>query len=177
MALQAHCRRQLSCSQDTISDEEPNYLVTLSNLTRRSPELLNKQHSARLPEGLRIHPLRLRIRPTRTRKQREGVLTRSVRVGGGRRLVREGGHEREPDQLTDLYRDLGPLPPAEDCDDRALWVAALINPVPALGVRHPPTSPLPAPYQPQGTSTLHTELAPGNPGCSQRCRVLRLTGV
>eukprot|EP00976_Prorocentrum_cordatum_P040536 822639-Prorocentrum_minimum.AAC.1 len=28
----------------------------------------------------------------------------------------------------------------------------------------------------QGTSTLHIEL-PGNPGCSQRCRVLRLTGV
>jgi hypothetical protein len=48
------------------------------------------------------------------------------------RLVREGGHERHPEQLSELFRDLGPLPPAEDCDDRAFWVAAMINPV---GVR------------------------------------------
>ena len=50
------------------------------------------------------------------------------------RLVREGGHERHPDQLNNLFRDLGPMPPAEDCDDRAIWLAALINPLPALGV-------------------------------------------
>eukprot|EP00242_Pyramimonas_sp_CCMP2087_P018243 CAMPEP_0198198016 /NCGR_PEP_ID=MMETSP1445-20131203/1542_1 /TAXON_ID=36898 /ORGANISM="Pyramimonas sp., Strain CCMP2087" /LENGTH=282 /DNA_ID=CAMNT_0043867455 /DNA_START=530 /DNA_END=1378 /DNA_ORIENTATION=+ len=52
------------------------------------------------------------------------------------RLVREGGHERHPEQLSELFRDLGPLPPAEDCDDRAFWVAAMINPVPALGVAY-----------------------------------------
>eukprot|EP00241_Pyramimonas_parkeae_P005880 CAMPEP_0114258912 /NCGR_PEP_ID=MMETSP0058-20121206/19599_1 /TAXON_ID=36894 /ORGANISM="Pyramimonas parkeae, CCMP726" /LENGTH=401 /DNA_ID=CAMNT_0001373897 /DNA_START=6 /DNA_END=1210 /DNA_ORIENTATION=- len=51
-----------------------------------------------------------------------------------RRLVVEGDHERHQDQLSNLFRDLGPIPPPEDCDDRAMWVAALINPLPALGV-------------------------------------------
>lgn len=50
------------------------------------------------------------------------------------RLVVEGDHERHQDQLSNLFRDLGPIPPPEDCDDRAMWVAALINPLPALGV-------------------------------------------
>jgi hypothetical protein len=53
-----------------------------------------------------------------------------------RRLVRVGGHERSPNQLEELFRDLGPMPPAEDCDDRAMWVAAMINPLPALGVAY-----------------------------------------
>jgi len=50
--------------------------------------------------------------------------------------VREGGHERSPNQLEELFCDLGPMPPAEDCDDRAMWVAAMINPLPALGVAY-----------------------------------------
>ena len=49
-------------------------------------------------------------------------------------LVRTGGREREPLQITRVLCDLGPMPDAEDADDRALWVAALINPLPALGV-------------------------------------------
>eukprot|EP00511_Aplanochytrium_stocchinoi_P004350 CAMPEP_0204830910 /NCGR_PEP_ID=MMETSP1346-20131115/9482_1 /ASSEMBLY_ACC=CAM_ASM_000771 /TAXON_ID=215587 /ORGANISM="Aplanochytrium stocchinoi, Strain GSBS06" /LENGTH=316 /DNA_ID=CAMNT_0051961523 /DNA_START=357 /DNA_END=1305 /DNA_ORIENTATION=+ len=49
-------------------------------------------------------------------------------------LVYERGYERNPDQLRRLYRDLGPMPPATSPGDRAMWVAALINPLPALGV-------------------------------------------
>ena len=33
-----------------------------------------------------------------------------------------------------LLADLGPMPEAEEADDRAFWAAALINPLPALGV-------------------------------------------
>ena len=50
------------------------------------------------------------------------------------RLVVESGRERQPNQIRDLLGDLGPMPEAADADDRALWVAALINPLPALGV-------------------------------------------
>jgi hypothetical protein len=50
------------------------------------------------------------------------------------RLVVETGRERSPDQIKTLLADLGPMPDAEYPDDRALWVAALINPLPALGV-------------------------------------------
>mmetsp|Transcript_10173 Transcript_10173/g.11679 ORF Transcript_10173/g.11679 Transcript_10173/m.11679 type:complete len:399 (+) Transcript_10173:230-1426(+) len=49
-------------------------------------------------------------------------------------LVYERGYERNPDQLRRLYRDLGPMPPYTAPGDRAMWVAALINPLPALGV-------------------------------------------
>lgn len=48
-------------------------------------------------------------------------------------LVRKG-HEREPGQLDTLLADLGPMPSAGDPDERALWCAALVNPLPALGV-------------------------------------------
>ena len=41
---------------------------------------------------------------------------------------------RQPGQLDALLTDLGPIPDAEDADDLAFWVAALVNPVPALGV-------------------------------------------
>ena len=58
----------------------------------------------------------------------------SSRVGEWVRLVRETGRERQPDQIATLLGDLGPMPDAEDADERALWVAALINPLPALGV-------------------------------------------
>lgn len=50
------------------------------------------------------------------------------------RLVVETGRERSPNQIKTLLADLGPMPDAEYADDRALWVAALINPLPALGV-------------------------------------------
>ena len=49
-------------------------------------------------------------------------------------LVRSTGRERQPDQIATLLGDLGPMPDAEYADDRALWVGALINPLPALGV-------------------------------------------
>ena len=48
-------------------------------------------------------------------------------------LVR-GGRERAPGQLDRVMEDIGPMPPAEKPSQRALWVAALINPLPALGV-------------------------------------------
>ena len=44
------------------------------------------------------------------------------------------GRERQPDQIQTLLSEIGPMPGAEYADDRALWVAALINPLPALGV-------------------------------------------
>ena len=49
-------------------------------------------------------------------------------------LVRSTGREREPGQMAKLLADLGPMPSAQYADDRALYVAALINPLPALGV-------------------------------------------
>jgi hypothetical protein len=55
-------------------------------------------------------------------------------VADWQELVRSGGHEREPNQLELIQRDLGPIPPATNPDARAMWVAALINPLPALGV-------------------------------------------
>lgn len=57
-------------------------------------------------------------------------------------LVRVTGRERLPGQplfgaealLNRILADLGPMPDAEDADECALWVAALINPAPPLGV-------------------------------------------
>jgi len=51
-----------------------------------------------------------------------------------KRLVVDGKRERQPDQIKTVLQDLGPMPPAEEPRNRALWVAALINPLPALGV-------------------------------------------
>lgn len=39
-----------------------------------------------------------------------------------------------PQHLASILHDLGPLPPAEHPGDRALWVAALVNPIPPLGI-------------------------------------------
>ena len=36
--------------------------------------------------------------------------------------------------LRGVRASLGPMPPADEANERALWVAALINPLPALGV-------------------------------------------
>lgn len=48
--------------------------------------------------------------------------------------VRTGGWERTRSQLDTLLDHLGPVPPLEDAEMFGLWVAALINPTPALGV-------------------------------------------
>jgi len=42
--------------------------------------------------------------------------------------------ERHPGQIDRLLQDLGEMPPTEEPSDRAMWVGALINPLPALGV-------------------------------------------
>jgi hypothetical protein len=47
-------------------------------------------------------------------------------------LARE--NERQPGQIDQLLNDLGECPPPEEPTDRAFWVGALINPLPALGV-------------------------------------------
>lgn len=49
-------------------------------------------------------------------------------------LVRDGGHERVPDHLALVRRDLGARPPPSDASALALWAGAYINPLPALGV-------------------------------------------
>ena len=48
--------------------------------------------------------------------------------------MRSTGRERSPGHLAGVLADLGPMPPAARPRDRATWVAALINPLPALGV-------------------------------------------
>jgi len=42
--------------------------------------------------------------------------------------------ERQPGQIDRLLLDLGVMPPSEEPSQRALWVGALINPLPAMGV-------------------------------------------
>jgi len=46
----------------------------------------------------------------------------------------QSGRERSPNQIQKLLEGLGPIPPADQPTSRALWIAALINPLPALGV-------------------------------------------
>ena len=42
--------------------------------------------------------------------------------------------ERFPGQIHQLLIDLGPMPSSDDPSDLALWIGALINPLPAMGV-------------------------------------------
>ena len=42
--------------------------------------------------------------------------------------------ERFPGQIDQLLIDLGPMPSSDDPSDLALWIGALINPLPAMGV-------------------------------------------
>ena len=42
-------------------------------------------------------------------------------------------HERRPHQIDNILNDLGPAPSWKNPTDCAFWVAALINPIPALG--------------------------------------------
>ena len=48
--------------------------------------------------------------------------------------VRMGGLEKFQGQLDTILRDLGPCPPATEPEAACLWLAALLNPLPALGV-------------------------------------------
>jgi hypothetical protein len=43
-------------------------------------------------------------------------------------------NEREPGQISRLVQQLGDIPPPEEPSERALWIGALINPIPAMGV-------------------------------------------
>jgi len=43
-------------------------------------------------------------------------------------------NERQPGQIDQLLQDLGEIPPADQPSERAFWVGALINPIPAMGV-------------------------------------------
>merc|ERR1712003_523432 len=42
--------------------------------------------------------------------------------------------ERSPGQIDGILEDLGKIPPADRPSDRAFWIGALINPLPAMGV-------------------------------------------
>jgi len=42
--------------------------------------------------------------------------------------------ERQPGQIDELLLELGEIPPADQPTERAMWVGALINPLPAMGV-------------------------------------------
>jgi len=48
-------------------------------------------------------------------------------------LVRRACRERTPTHLDDVLSELGPMPEPERPNARALWVAGVINPSPALG--------------------------------------------
>lgn len=43
-------------------------------------------------------------------------------------------NERESGQVAALLKQLGEIPPSDEPTERAFWVGALINPIPALGV-------------------------------------------
>ena len=47
-------------------------------------------------------------------------------------LARE--KERSPGQIDALLEDLGEIPPSDQPSERAFWIGALINPLPAMGV-------------------------------------------
>lgn len=43
-------------------------------------------------------------------------------------------NERSPGQIDTLLEELGDIPSAEEPTERAFWIGALINPIPAMGV-------------------------------------------
>mmetsp|Transcript_95566 Transcript_95566/g.242897 ORF Transcript_95566/g.242897 Transcript_95566/m.242897 type:complete len:329 (-) Transcript_95566:118-1104(-) len=51
-------------------------------------------------------------------------------------LVCSNKFERFDGQVSAILEELGPMPSAEDVGALALWVAALVNPLPALGVAY-----------------------------------------
>ena len=48
--------------------------------------------------------------------------------------VQQRGWERRPDQIETLLSELGEMPDASQTAELGLWAAALVNPLPALGV-------------------------------------------
>ena len=57
-----------------------------------------------------------------------------VLVSEWMQLVKATGRERQPGQIEKILADLGPIPEPNRPTARALWIAGLINPLPALGV-------------------------------------------
>jgi Lon protease-like protein len=53
-------------------------------------------------------------------------------VGRWIQLARK--NEKKPGQIDELLQDLGEIPPEDEPTERAFWVGALINPLPAMGV-------------------------------------------
>ena len=51
--------------------------------------------------------------------------------------VVDGRHERSADHLTSVLDAIGPMPQVDQPGEMAMWVAALINPHPSLGVEKP----------------------------------------
>ena len=49
-------------------------------------------------------------------------------------LVVQSGHEKAPGHLEEVLSLLGPCPPPSRPGALALWLAALLNPIPPLGV-------------------------------------------
>jgi hypothetical protein len=43
-------------------------------------------------------------------------------------------NERQPGQIDALLESLGDIPPEHEPTERAFWIGALINPLPAMGV-------------------------------------------
>jgi len=52
------------------------------------------------------------------------------------KCLQRAGAERFEGQLRSILDDLGPMPSPEDAGELALWAAALVNPLPALGVAY-----------------------------------------
>ena len=50
------------------------------------------------------------------------------------RHILTGGLERRPGQMRQILEDLGPCPPNSQPDSVCMWLGALVNPLPALGV-------------------------------------------
>eukprot|EP00976_Prorocentrum_cordatum_P106540 1194472-Prorocentrum_minimum.AAC.3 len=107
----------------------------------------------------------------------EGLLaidhTIAVRCAGG-----AGVAEEAPYELAEYYNFWEERMPEGGEAVRAQWLRKRKQ-IKRKVARPPSAGPVPRAGLGlvQGTSTLHTEFAPGNPGCSQCCRVLRLTGV
>lgn len=57
-----------------------------------------------------------------------------VALGDWLSAVQSGGWERQTGQVSRCMSDLGPMPRAEEHEALGLWAAALLNPLPALGV-------------------------------------------
>ena len=101
-------------------------------------------------EGNATHVLaRVRWQPHTWLSTAQIEVAQSIDRGvGGRRLVdaisgrfrewgacvRRGRCEKFHGQLEQILRDLGPCPSIQEPDAACLWLAALLNPLPALGV-------------------------------------------